>query len=120
MVDQTQEATLFLAIFTIWMSFLYIRVFDKKVKKYIFSIGVLLVFWMTTKIVKIKTTGTLESIMWYLYYIPMIFIPTLYYGCSEYLAKTKGISLFPLLPKMSANRRNAKNTAPCCRSQNRW
>lgn len=90
MVDQTQEATLFLAIFTIWMSFLYIRVFDKKVKKYIFSIGVLLVFWMTTKIVKIKTTGTLESIMWYLYYIPMIFIPTLYYGCSEYLAKTKG------------------------------
>ena len=34
-MDQAQETTIALAVFTIWITFLYIRVFDKTVKKYI-------------------------------------------------------------------------------------
>ena len=101
-MDQTQEATLFLVIFTTWMTFLYIRVFDKTVKKYILVIGAFLLFWMTTKIVKIKTDGIVNEIMWYLYYLPLLFIPTLYYQCSRYLMKIKSKKNFIFTMLISA------------------
>lgn len=84
-MDQVQETTLALVIFSIWTTFLYIRVFDKTVKKYILSIGTLLLFWMITKIIRCDINGKLRYVLWYLYYLPLIFIPTLYYECSRYL-----------------------------------
>ena len=84
-MDQAQETTIALAVFTIWITFLYIRVFDKTVKKYILSIGVLLIFWMTIKIIRCDSNGVVSDILWYLYYLPLIFIPTLFYICSNSL-----------------------------------
>lgn len=42
-MTQTQQTVLALAIYTIWITLLYIRIFDKTLKKYVLSIGVLLV-----------------------------------------------------------------------------
>ena len=88
-MTQTQQTVLALAIYTIWLILLYIRIFDKTLKKYVLSIGVLLVFWMAIRMVKRYTTGYVTEILWYLYYIPLLLIPTFYYNCSSYLMNSK-------------------------------
>lgn len=88
-MTQTQQTVLALAIYTIWLILLYIRIFDKALKKYVLSIGVLLVFWMAIRMVKRYTTGYVTEILWYLYYIPLLMIPTFYYNCSSYLMNSK-------------------------------
>ena len=88
-MTQTQQTVLALAIYTIWLILLYIRIFDKTLKKYVLSIGVLLVFWMAIRMVKRYTTGYVTEILWYLYYIPLLMIPTFYYNCSSYLINSK-------------------------------
>ena len=88
-MTQTQQTVLALAIYTIWLILLYIRIFDKTLKKYVLSIGVLLVFWMAIRMVKRYTTGYVTELLWYLYYIPLLMIPTFYYNCSSYLINSK-------------------------------
>lgn len=88
-MTQTQQTVLALAIYTIWLILLYIRIFDKTLKKYVLSIGVLLVFWMAIRMVKRYTTGYVTEILCYLYYIPLLMIPTFYYNCSSYLINSK-------------------------------
>ena len=94
---QSQITYTFLIIFSIWFLTLYNRIFDKKLKKYILLIGGLQIFWMIVRIIKTLTSGTLNNFMWYLYYIPMIFIPTFYYLSSKYITdkenKYKNISI---------------------------
>ena len=88
-MTQTQQTVLALAIYTIWITLLYIRIFDKTLKKYVLSIGVLLAFWMVVRILKTYTTGFVTEMLWYLYYIPLLLIPTFYYNCSSYLINSK-------------------------------
>lgn len=88
-MTQSQQTVLALAIYTIWLTLLYIRIFDKILKKYVLSIGVLLVFWMVVRMLKTYTTGYVTEILWYLYYIPLLLIPTFYYNCSSYLINSK-------------------------------
>lgn len=75
-MGHSEQAILFLVVFTIWISTLYIRIFDKTLKKYTISIGICLIFWMIIKIIKGYTEGIINNYMWYLYYIPLIAIPT--------------------------------------------
>lgn len=84
---QLQITYTFLIIFCIWFLTLYNRIFDRKLKKYILLIGGLQIFWMVVRIIKSITSSTLNNFMWYLYYVPMIFIPTLYYLSSKYITK---------------------------------
>ena len=88
-MTQTQQTILALAIYTIWITLLYIRIFDKTLKKYVLLIGVLLAFWMVVRILKTYTTGFVTEMLWYLYYIPLLLIPTFYYNCSSYLINSK-------------------------------
>ena len=88
-MNQTQQSIVFLIIFVIWSSFLYIRTFDKTLKKYISSIGILLTFWMIIRIAKTYTYGIYTFYFWYLYYIPLLLIPTIYYNCSNYIINKK-------------------------------
>lgn len=81
--------TLFYAIFfTFWSVRLYYKLYEKKTRKYILSIGILIVLWMFVRITKsVVEIDFLKRLMWYLYYIPLIFIPTIYYICSLSLNK---------------------------------
>lgn len=82
------ETLLYAIIFTIWIVRLYYKLYDKKTRKYILGIGFLIVFWMIIRISKsIVVNPSLERFIWYLYYIPLIFIPTLFYVCSKTLSK---------------------------------
>lgn len=88
-MTQSQQSVLFLAIAAIWIPLLYIRTFDKTLKKYVALTGILLVFWMVVRMVKPYTEGELTKILWYLYYVPLLMIPTFYYNCSSYLLNKK-------------------------------
>ena len=71
---------LFAILFTMWTIRLYYKLYDKKTRRYILFIGILIVFWMLIRIIKGVTLDiNIERICWYLYYLPLIFIPTLYY-----------------------------------------
>lgn len=77
---------LFAILFTMWTIRLYYKLYDKKTRRYILFIGILIVFWMLIRIIKGVTLDIIiERICWYLYYLPLIFIPTLFYVCSKSL-----------------------------------
>ena len=74
---------LFAIIFTFWTIRLYYKLYDKNTRRYILIIGLLIVFWMLIRILKgITISQLIERICWYLYYLPLLFIPTMYYVCS--------------------------------------
>lgn len=77
---------LFAIIFTFWTIRFYYKLYDKKIRCYILFIGFLIIFWMLIRIIKGLIDFPLgERLCWYLYYLPLIFIPTLYYVCSSSL-----------------------------------
>ncbi|MGM9875332.1 MAG: histidine kinase N-terminal 7TM domain-containing protein [Bacilli bacterium] len=77
---------LFAIIFTFWTVRLYYTLYETKTRKYILIIGILIIFWMLLRIIKgITINIDIERICWYLYYLPLIFIPTLFYICSNSL-----------------------------------
>ena len=90
---------LFAIIFTLWTIRLYYKLYDKKTRRYILIIGIFIIFWMLIRIIKgIVSHSFIERMCWYLYYLPLIFIPTLYYISSSSLLgkmnKTKKIIIY--------------------------
>ena len=90
---------LFAILFTMWTIRLYYKLYDKKTRRYFLFIGILIVFWMLNIIIKGVTLDiNIERICWYLYYLPLIFIPTLFYVCSNSLLskmnKTRKIFIY--------------------------
>ena len=85
------EALLYAVLFTFWSVRLYYKLYDKKIRKYILSIGLLIIFWMLIRMGKgVVETHLLKRMAWYLYYVPLIFIPAIYYICSNSLLKSIG------------------------------
>ena len=90
---------LFAIFFTMWTIRLYYKLYDKKTRRYILFIGILIVFWMLIRIIRGVTIDiNIKRICWYLYYLPLIFIPTLFYVCSNSLLskmnKTRKIFIY--------------------------
>ncbi|MCI7554033.1 MAG: hypothetical protein MST00_01120 [Tenericutes bacterium] len=90
---------LFAIFFTMWTIRLYYKLYDNKTRRYILFIGILIVFWMLIRIIRGVTIDiNVERICWYLYYLPLIFIPTLFYVCSNSLLskmnKTRKIFIY--------------------------
>ena len=90
---------LFAILFTMWTIRLYYKLYDNKTRRYILFIGILIVFWMLIRIIRGVTIDiNIKRICWYLYYLPLIFIPTLFYVCSNSLLskmnKTRKIFIY--------------------------
>lgn len=85
-----QKVFLAMIFFTIWEIFLFYRTYDKKTKKYILAIGISLMFWMLVRMLKTTITFDQEwkyNILWYMYYIPLIYIPSFYYLASRQICR---------------------------------
>lgn len=92
---QSQKIFLSMIFFVIWEIFLYYRTYDKRTKKYILAIGICLIFWMFVRILKGILSFENEeiyNIFWYMYYIPLILIPSFYYLASEQICAKWNIS----------------------------
>ena len=80
------EALIYAVIFTFWTVRLYYKLYDKSTRKYILNIGILIVFLMFVRMLKgVVELDILKRLCWYLYYVSLIFIPTIYYICSRSL-----------------------------------
>lgn len=80
------EALIYAVIFTFWTVRLYYKLYEKTTRKYILSIGILIVFLMFVRMLKgVVELELLKRMCWYLYYVSLIFIPTIYYICSKSL-----------------------------------
>ncbi len=74
------QTLIYAVIFTIWTVRLYYKLYDKKTKRYVLSIGVLIVVFMVIRITKVLMPNELlMRLMWYLYYLPLIYIPSLFF-----------------------------------------
>lgn len=77
LADQCRACT-YLGIYCAWVIYLNKHVVQKKVRQYLTAIGCLMVCWFFLRTVKyhILQDPLGGHICWYLYYIPMILIPT--------------------------------------------
>lgn len=79
-MTKMQESLLYLVFFSFWLIRLYYKLYDKETRKYILYIGILIVFWLVLRICKsIINISIIKRLLWYLYYIPMLLIPSLFY-----------------------------------------
>lgn len=70
---------IYLVLFMAWGVSLKIRIQQKQVQRFMLTADVLIVFWIFIRTMKfyIVMTPMASRIMWYLYYLPMLFIPLL-------------------------------------------
>lgn len=65
-------------VLAIWGITLYCRCSDSVIRRRLVAIAALFIFWLLNVLVRYKTNTYLTStINWYLYYIPMLFVPAL-------------------------------------------
>ena len=97
---------LFIFIDALWISQVNRRIFHKKAKVYIISVGILgalFVFLKTVRILFFKDGSDISRILWYLYIIPqvymvlMIFMSSLYIGKGSYYKLKKRFTILYVL-----------------------
>ncbi len=84
------------ALLIAWCLSIKRRIIQTQVRKYLFTIITLMIFWILLKTIKYSINDTdIKRYLWYLYYIPMLFIPLFSLFVSMSLAKNENY----LLPK---------------------
>ncbi len=73
---------IYIGIFTVWGMSLRNRIIQTQVRRYMTAAAVLMVFWFVVRTLKynfipVASHPDLVRYIWYMYYLPMIFIPTL-------------------------------------------
>lgn len=92
----------FTIIIVLWTGLLYMRISDKILQKLLFAISMLLLFWMLGRIIRLfLPDGIVDRIFWYLYYIPLIFLPTVLFWIGQILAKNQQSRFSRLFGKAS-------------------
>ena len=73
------RSVIYIVLFTAWGISVHGRIIQSQVRRYLTAISVLMVFWMTARTIRhiiAEDTWVLRH-LWYLYYLPMLFIPML-------------------------------------------
>ena len=83
------RSSLHLGLFTVWGLSLSRRVVQREVRRNLCSIAGLVVFWLTIKTLKyyVVTNVNAARYIWYLYYLPLVYIPLLILFASFYMGK---------------------------------
>ncbi len=91
------RSILYLGLFFAWGITLKCRIVHKMVRRYLIGIDGLILFWLIVRTLKfhILTIQCAVRYMWYLYYLPMLFIPM----CGVVIALTLGKPLDWRIPK---------------------
>ena len=73
------RSVIYIGLFTAWGISIRSRIIQPQVRRYLTAISALMVFWITVRTIRYlfaEESGTLRY-LWYLYYLPMLFIPLL-------------------------------------------
>ncbi len=82
------------ALLIAWCLSIKKRIIQTQVRRYLFTIIVLMIFWLLFKTIKYSITDNdIKRYLWYLYYIPMLFIPLFALFVSMSLAKNENYLL---------------------------
>lgn len=73
------RSAIYIELFIAWGVSLHRRIIQPQVRRYLTSISVLMVFWMTVRTIRYSLDECiwLMRYLWYLYYLPMLLIPLL-------------------------------------------
>ncbi|MDO5707007.1 MAG: ABC transporter substrate-binding protein [Andreesenia angusta] len=63
----------------IWSLYTYLRFPKSNIRKYFITVCVLLIFWGSMKFIRVHVESYHTRVFWYLYYVPMNMIPTIFY-----------------------------------------
>lgn len=89
------RAVIYIGLFTAWGISIRRRIIQPQVRRYLTAISVLMVFWIMVRTIRylfIEASGALRY-LWYLYYLPMLFIPFLSVFVALSLGKPEGFHL---------------------------
>ena len=88
---------IYLSLFSAWYISLCARIIQVEVRKYLSSVAVLMILWLLFRTLKYNIESNLNVVryMWYLYYLPLLFIPVL----AVFAALSLGKPEFYRLPK---------------------
>ncbi|MGM9681703.1 MAG: histidine kinase N-terminal 7TM domain-containing protein [Eubacteriales bacterium] len=91
------RSVIYIGLFTSWGISVSRRVIQPQVRRYLTAISVLMVFWVSLRTIRYMFTvePLLLRYLWYLYYLPMLFIPFL----AVFVALSLGKSESYRLPK---------------------
>ncbi len=86
---------IYIFLIAAWAVSLHDRVIQINIQKYLLIISFLMLFWLSDRTIKyfFVTDLTLNRMMWYLYYFPMIFIPLYAFYTGLSLGKGENYSL---------------------------
>lgn len=89
------RATLYLLLFVLWGYSLDQRIIQKSVLHCLRLMDVLMLIWLTLRTLKyeVVTDMTVARYLWYLYYLPIIFIPLLGVYIAIFLGKSENYQL---------------------------
>ena len=73
------RSVIYIVLFTAWGISVHRRIIQSQVRRYLTAISVLMVFWVTARTIRyiIAEDPWVLRHLWYLYYLPMLFIPML-------------------------------------------
>ena len=73
------RSVIYIVLFTAWGISVRRRIIQSQVRRYLTAISVLMVFWVTARTIRyiIAEDPWVLRHLWYLYYLPMLFIPML-------------------------------------------
>ncbi|MDY5346653.1 MAG: hypothetical protein SPG37_03455 [Eubacteriales bacterium] len=86
---------LYIGLFAVWGLFVRLRIVQKQTRMYLTSVSVLLILWMTSRTAKYFIFWQPAAIryLWYLFYLPMLFVPMLAVLIALSLGKPDGYRL---------------------------
>lgn len=90
---------LYIGLYAAWGISIQKRIVQAQVRRYLTAVSVLMIFWFALRTMKyyFVIDPTVTRYLWYLYYLPMLFIPLLAVYVSLSLGKPEGFRL----PKQS-------------------
>lgn len=79
-----------LSLALVWTMSVYSRITNKHARRFVLSVGILMIFWIVVKTAKyeyLDNTDTLVRYLWYCFYIPMLLIPLIGIFVAQYIRK---------------------------------
>ena len=73
------RAAIYIGLFVAWGISVRSRIIQPQVRRYLTAVSALMIFWMTVRSIRYSLEEALWVMrhLWYLYYLPMLFIPLL-------------------------------------------
>ena len=89
------RAAIYIGLFVAWGISVRSRIIQPQVRRYLTAVSALMIFWMTVRSIRYSLEEALWVMrhLWYLYYLPMLFIPLLAVFIARSLGKPESFRL---------------------------